>query len=90
MKRILSLIFTYFTVAVLLTVAVAPLWDNIDVGINNSVISADGTAEGETSEDTKASDGDNTENLTEEDNTKKPSCLENVSETDRGRMSPYL
>lgn len=82
MKRILSLIFTYFTVAVLLTAAVAPLWDNTDVGINNSVISADGTAEGETSEDTKASEGDNTENLTEEDNTKKPSCLENVSETD--------
>lgn len=83
MKRILGLIFTYFTVAVLLTAAVAPFWDNGDIElIKDSVVgSGENEANDNTSEyNTVFSEGDNLESLPEEENTEKPSFSGNVHE----------
>ena len=83
-KRILSLIFTYFTVAVLLTVAVAPFWDNNDIELlknDAEAVASDGSAEVlSPSGDEEYSEGAKTESRIEEIKTEQPAVSEDVTE----------
>ncbi len=85
MKRILSLIFSYFTVAVLLTVAVAPLWENngIDLVENDTdtvVLDTSFNGDKPSSDAMEYSENEKTESITEGIKAEKPSASENAPE----------